>query len=83
MTLGSVYGGVQGDLRVVLRLELLDLMQHLKLIEQLQMFMQTQHTWQDAHTARRACLKFQRTLIHTMYIGAVYVHCGALYRSLY
>ena len=44
MTLGSVYGGVRGDLRVVLRLELLDLMQHLKLIEQLQMFMQTQHT---------------------------------------
>jgi len=44
VTLGSVYGGVQGDLRVVLRLELLDLMQHLKLIEQLQMFMQTQHT---------------------------------------
>ena len=31
-----MYGGVQGDLRVVLRLELLDLMQHLKLIEQLQ-----------------------------------------------
>ena len=66
---------------MVLRLELLDLMQHLKLIEQLQMFMQT-HI-QDAHTARRACLKFQRTLIHTMYIGAVYVHCGALYRGIY
>ena len=67
---------------MVLRLELLDLMQHLKLIEQLQMFMQTQHTYRT-HTARRACLKFQRTLIHTMYIGAVYVHCGALYRGIY
>lgn len=49
MILGSVRGGVRGDLRVVLRLELLDLMQHLKLIEQLQMFMQTQHTYRT-HT---------------------------------
>lgn len=44
MTLGSVWGGVRGDLRVVLRLDKLDLMQHLKLMKQLQMFVFVQHT---------------------------------------